>query len=169
MLGSSSDIRVRKGRPSDAKVLADVFRESWQHSYRGIIPHLHLETMIRRRGCDWWANALRSGDTILVLEAGRKVGGYATWGPARMRGPNEGEIYELYLVPTFQGLGFGERLFESCRAGLDERRLNGLIVWALAENTPAIDFYWRRGGRPIMRAFDRIGGAKLEKIAFTWD
>ena len=85
-----------------------------------------------------------------------------------MRGPNEGEIYELYLAPPFQGLG-SVSLFESCRAGLDERRLNGLIVWALAENTPAIEFYWRRGGRPVMRAFDRIGGAKLEKIAFTWD
>ena len=72
MLGSSSDIRVRKGRPSDAKALAEVFRESWEHTYRGIIPHLHLETMIRRRGCDWWANALRSGDAVLLLEAGRR-------------------------------------------------------------------------------------------------
>ena len=48
------------------------------------------------------------------------------------------------------------------------KRLNGLIVWALLENTAACDFYWRRGGRPIASAFTKIGGARLEKVAFAW-
>jgi ribosomal protein S18 acetylase RimI-like enzyme len=169
MLGSSSQVRVRRGKPADAKALANVFRDSWQLAYRGIIPHLHLESMIRRRGQDWWASAVRSGDSIFVLEIGREVAGYATWGTARARGPYQGEIYELYLAPIYQGLGFGEHLFEACRHAMDERRIRGLICWALAENTPAIDFYWRRGGRPVAKAFDRIGGAKLEKIAFGWN
>ncbi len=168
MLGSSSQVRVRRGKPADAEALAEVFRESWQTAYRGIIPHLHLESMIRRRGPEWWANALRSGDSTFVLEVGGEVAGYATWGSARSRGAYQGEIYEIYLAPSYQGLGFGELLFEACRHALDERRVKGLICWALSENTPAIDFYWRRGGRPIAKAFDRIGGAKLEKVAFAW-
>ena len=48
------------------------------------------------------------------------------------------------------------------------RKLNGLIVWALLDNTAACDFYWRRGGRPIASAFTRIGGERLEKVAFAW-
>jgi ribosomal protein S18 acetylase RimI-like enzyme len=169
MLASSSQVRIRRGRLSDARALAEVFRESWQLAYTGIIPHLHLETMIRRRGAEWWTSSLKSGDRILVAEVAGRVGGYATWGAARAKSPFEGEIYELYLDPSYQGLGFGERLFEACRSGMDERRLRGLVVWALVDNTPAIDFYWRRGGRPVSRAFDRIGGARLEKIAFGWD
>lgn len=169
MLGSSAQIRVRRGKPTDAEALAEVFRESWQLAYRGIIPHLHLESMIRRRGPEWWANALRSGDSTFVLEVGREIAGYATWGSARSRGPYQGEIYEIYLAPIYQGLGFGELLFEACRHAMDERRIKGLICWALSDNTPAIDFYWRRGGRPIAKAFDRIGGAKLEKVAFAWN
>jgi ribosomal protein S18 acetylase RimI-like enzyme len=152
MLGSSSQVRVRRGKPADAKALADVFRDSWQLAYRGIIPHLHLESMIRRRSHEWWASAVRSGDSIFVLEVGREVAGYSTWGSARARGPYQGEIYELYLAPIYQGLGFGEHLFEACRHAMDERRIKGLICWALAENTPAIDFYWRRGGRPVAKA-----------------
>ena len=36
------------------------------------------------------------------------------------------------------------------------------------ENTPAIEFYWRRGGRPFAQTYDRMGGARLEKIGFSW-
>ena len=92
MLSSSAQVRVRRGKLSDAKALSAVFRESWELAYRGIIPHLHL----------------------------------------------------------------------------DMRRLNGLIVWALADNDAAIAFYWRRGGRPIAKRADKIGAAKLSKLAFAW-
>ena len=51
---------------------------------------------------------------------------------------------------------------------LDMRRLDGMVVWALADNVGAIDFYWRRGGLPIARRSDKIGGAKLAKLAFAW-
>jgi ribosomal protein S18 acetylase RimI-like enzyme len=169
MLGSSASVRVRRGKPSDAKALASVFRDAWQLAYRAIIPHLHLESMVRRRSPEWWSSAIRSGENLLVLEVGGDVVGYATWGTARARGPYQGEIYEIYLTPTHQGLGFGEHLFEACRHAMDQRRLKGMICWALSENTPAIHFYWRRGGRPIARTFDRIGGERLEKIAFAWN
>ena len=83
-------------------------------------------------------------------------------------GRYQGEIYELYLDPIYQGLGLGEHLFEGCRHALDMRKLNGLIVWALLDNTAACDFYWRRGGRPITSTFTKIGGERLEKVAFAW-
>jgi ribosomal protein S18 acetylase RimI-like enzyme len=168
MLGSSSEIKVRRSKLADTRALADVFRASWQHAYSGIIPHLHLENVVRRRGPEWWRRAIRSGENLLTLEVNGSVAGYATLGIARTRGQAAGEIYELYLSPTYQGLGFGEHLFEACRQHLDQRRLKGLIVWVLAENTPAIDFYWRRGGRPVARAHETFGSTKVEKIAFTW-
>ena len=168
MLGSSEHVRVRSAKSADAAALAAVFRQSWTQAYTGIIPHLHLETLMRKRGEDWWSGAIRSGDNILVLQVGTETAGYATCGAARAQSPYQGEIYEIYLAPLYQGLGFGELLFESCRNELDGRQLKGLIVWALAENAAALDFYWRRGGRPVARTFDRIGRARLEKIAFGW-
>lgn len=168
MLQARTDIRVRKGTQKDASALAQLFREAWELAYRGIIPHLHLETMIRRRDLKWWQNTMRGGDGMLVLEVAGTVAGYVTFGRARGRGKTQGEIYELYLAPTYQGLGFGEHLFEAARYALDERRLNGLIVWALAENTAACQFYWRRGGRPAGKTTDAIGGVKLEKVSYIW-
>ena len=168
MLGSGSKVRVRGAKSGDAKALARIFKDSWLLAYRGIIPHLHLDGMVRQRTPEWWRDALKSNDCALVLEMGGAVVGYATLGSSRQRGPYQGEIYELYLDPTHQGLGLGEHLFEGCRHTLDMRKLNGLIVWALIENRAACDFYWRRGGRPLTSAFTKIGGARLEKVAFTW-
>ncbi len=169
MLGASSHCRIRRGHLSDAPALSDVFRESWSQAYLGIIPQLHLDGMIRRRNAQWWSSTIKSGNGVLVLQVGGVIAGYATLGTARVRGEQEGEIYELYVTPTHQGLGFGERLFEACRPQLDTRQLCGLLVWALADNSAATDFYWRRGGRPVGLGFERFGEKRLEKIAFSWD
>ena len=168
MLQSRTEIRVRKGTQRDASALADLFRQSWEVAYRGIIPHLHLESMIRRRDKAWWQNAAKGTEGLLVLEMSGNLAGYVTFGRARGRGKFQGEIYELYLAPSYQGLGLGEHLFEAARYALDERRLNGLVIWALADNEQAADFYWRRGGRPAGKSVDKVGGVKLAKIAYTW-
>lgn len=169
MLGASLDVRIRRARISDAPALAGIFRDSWRATYRGLIPHTHLENMIRRRGTARWRSAIRAGEMVLLMEYDGKNVGYATCGTARSRGAHKGEIFEIYLLPDYQGLGFGEYLFEACRYRLDERRLKGLVVWALAENTGAVNFYWQLGGRPLTSAYERVGGIRLEKIAFAWD
>ena len=168
MLSSRSEIIVRSAKTADASRLAQVFKDAWQHTYTGIIPHEALQNILQRRDATWWRAQIRTGEPIVVLEVSGKVGGYATAGLARSRGAFQGEIYELYLTPSFQGLGLGEYLFEACRYRLDQRRLKGLIVWALTENSRAIEFYERRGGRAVARVQERFGKAKLEKIALGW-
>lgn len=168
MLGSPSKVRIRNARAGDAEALACIFKDSWQLAYRGMIPESHLDRLIRRRDADWWRAAVRSAERVLVMEVGGKVAGYATYGAARSRGASQGEIYEIYLAPVYQGLGFGEHLFEACRHMLDLRRLKGLVVWALIDNDAACSFYWRRGGRPKTSTFEAFGTRKLEKVAFTW-
>jgi GNAT superfamily N-acetyltransferase len=168
MLSSRSEVIVRSAKVADATRLGAVFRESWHNAYAGIIPHQALENILRRREASWWRTQIKSGEPIIVLEVAGKVGGYATAGIARARGAYQGEIYELYLAPSFQGLGLGEYLFEACRYRMDQRRLKGLIVWALAENTTAIDFYERRGGRVVAKAKERFGSSKLDKVALAW-
>jgi GNAT superfamily N-acetyltransferase len=168
MLSSQSDVVVRSAKVSDAARLAVVFRESWSNAYAGIIPHQSLETIMRRRDAAWWKAQIRSGETILVLVVAGKIGGYATVGITRGRSTYQGEIYELYLAPIYQGLGFGELLFEACRYRLDSRKLKGLIVWALAENASALGFYERRGGRTVGRVSERFGRSRLEKIGIGW-
>lgn len=169
MLGTGQTATVRPPSKEDAGPLSRVFASSWRNAYTGIIPAAHLAQIIDRRDKKWWQGSIRSRERLLLLEFDDVVAGYATFGPERKLREAYGEIFELYLDPTFQGLGFGELLFEACRTRLDMEGFPGLVVWALSENTAAQEFYWHRGGRPIATSFHYIEGKRLEKTCFGWD
>ena len=169
MLTARSFVTVKPAGVVDALSIAEVFRLSWLNTYAAIIPQSHLEYMVKRRGVAWWRSAIRSRDTVNVLKFDGRIVGYATCGSSRDSSTYEGEIYEIYLLPEYQGAGLGELLFEACRHHLDERRLRGMIVWCLADNTRAMEFYERRGGVCIASSHEMLGGTQLEKIALAWE
>ena len=106
---------------------------------------------------------------MLVLDFDGAAAGYVTYGRCRLgRAPFQGEIFELYLHPTYQGFGLGEKLFDGARTRLAELRLRGLLVWALAENDGACSFYLRLGGKPIAEGSETFGDVSLRKVAFAW-
>jgi GNAT superfamily N-acetyltransferase len=162
-------VSIRQAIPADAAALAGIFEASWRQAYTGIIPYERLAETIKRHGERWWWRTLSRGGGHLLLEVMGEPAGYATFGRSRHSGRQEGEIYELYLAPLYQGLGFGEHLFEACRTCLDECGLRGLIVWVLRENRAARSFYACRGGVAKLRRIDLSTGAPLEKLGYVWD
>src|SRR6201990_236365 len=128
-------IDIRKAEPRDAGAIADVHLQAWRGADARIIPQRELTRRSNRRGADWWANATPRAATVLVVEIGGKVAGYATIGKNRARElRQQGEIYELYLRPEYQGIGLGSRLFKAARARLANHGLKGMVVWALEDN-----------------------------------
>jgi ribosomal protein S18 acetylase RimI-like enzyme len=163
-------IDIRKAEPRDAAAIADVHENAWRGAYSGIIPHRALNRMIGRRGPDWWANAIRRAATVLVIEIGGKLAGYATIGRNRARElSQQGEIYELYLRPEYQGIGLGTRLFAAARARLVASGLKGMVVWALEDNGGALAFYEGAGGRDVAEGVEVFDQKALKKVAFVWD
>ncbi|MDX2287515.1 MAG: GNAT family N-acetyltransferase [Hyphomicrobiaceae bacterium] len=168
MQGFDARVSVRDAEVADAAALAEIYVCSWRQAYRGIVPYVQLERALRRRGIDWWRREIRRRDQLIVLDVADVAVGYAMFGTARDRGPEQGEIYEIYLDPVHQGLGLGELLFEAARYRLDGLGLRGLVVWVLAGNDIACDFYHRRGGKLSRSVVDRSTGARLEKVSYTW-
>ena len=166
---STTLIEVRPAKAADAVAVATAHDEAWRAAYQGIIPGAELAKLINRRGPSWWDSAIRKGSRVSVLVFGDKVAGYANYGRNRARSLHfEGEIYELYLRPEFQGLGFGRRLFSAAKRDLGQSGLKSMVVWALSDNEPAVEFYRALGGRAVARSSETFGGKTLDKVAFGW-
>ncbi|WP_128561627.1 GNAT family N-acetyltransferase [Methylobacterium crusticola] len=166
---STQVVSIRRAREQDAGTLSEVFDAAWREAYQGIIPGVALDRMLARRGPRWWRSTVGRNRPLVVLEVGEAVVGYVSYGRCRDRALRaDGEIDEIYLAPTYQGLGYGTRLFRAVRNDFADRDVNRVAVWSLAENGRARDFYERLGGRAIAEATDRIAGANLAKVAYLF-
>lgn len=162
-------IEVRKATPRDAAALSDVHRRAWTHAYSGLIPFKALTAMIERRRENWWKRAADGPATLLVVEIAGKIAGYASCGANRARAlPQEGELYELYLLPEYQGLGLGSLLFREVRALLKGLGLHGLVAWCLEDSEHASDFFRAKGGLDIAEGLEDFDGRNLKKLGFVW-
>ncbi len=166
---STTLIEVRRAKPCDSRAIASTHDEAWRSAYQGIIPGPELDKLINRRGADWWDSAIRKGSRISIIAFGDSVAGYANYGRNRARSLYyDGEIYEIYLRPEFQGLGFGRKLFTAARKDLAQSGLQSLVVWALSDNETAVEFYRALGGKAVARSSERFGAKTLDKVAFSW-
>lgn len=168
-MSSTFAIDVRRAETRDAEAITAVHDAAWRNAYDGLIPAKELRDIIARRGPRWWQRAIARGTAILVIEVGGTICGYATFGPNRMRKlAQKGEVYEIYLLPEYQGVGLGTRLFLAARSELARLGYESTVVWALAENQQACQFYTNVGGRKVAHANERFGETSLTKMAFAW-
>lgn len=162
-------IELRRARTEDAEALAAAHDEAWLSAYRGLIPGPELDKLVQRRGPTWWDAAIRRGSRIVLLNFGEEIAGYANYGRNRAKSlPYAGELYELYLKPEYQGLGFGSRLFSTAKRDLIQSGHASLVVWALSDNEPATNFYRALGGKAVARSTERFGSKVLDKVAYGW-
>ena len=164
---STTLIEVRRAKPSDAAAIAATHDEAWRAAYQGIIPGPELDKLINRRGPDWWeAPSARAAGSPSWCSA-THVAGYANYGRNRARSLYyDGEIYELYLRPEFQGLGFGRKLFTAARRDLARAGCKSLVVWALSDNETGgrlLSQPRRPRGRALLRAV-RHQGARQGRL-----
>lgn len=163
-------ISIRTARRGDEAEIAEVHDAAWRDAYRGLIPGRELERMIQRRGPTWWRQAINGGTRLMVLDFSDHIAGYASYGRNRMPALSYGgEIFELYLAPEYQGAGLGKRMFEAARADMAAHGYISFVVWALAGNDRAVQFYQRLGGAVVRRAPERFGGETRERVAFGFE
>lgn len=125
---------------------------SWNWAYRGLLPDGYLSGLDHHALAQRWRRRLcidYAEESALVIEnAARQVAGFVTFGPLR-DDPSwlgyAGEIYMLYLEPDLVGRGWGASLMRRATEELARGRCHWLVVWVLARNDLARDFYEREG------------------------
>jgi ribosomal protein S18 acetylase RimI-like enzyme len=162
-------LSLRQARPSDAADLARIYIESWHDTYAGILPHTLLNNMSLKAHTARWRGAIAGGGMVLVAEdAAQGPIGLASMGAARDRGLGlDGEIYTLYVDPSFLGQGIGQALLHGAFAALSARKFQSCLVWSHGRNN-ACFFYEAMGGMRVGTRQTRMGGEIVPEVAFGW-
>ena len=72
------------------------------------------------------------------------------------------------MRPEYQGIGLGKQLFQNARRALLEYGLKNNVLWVLAENQGACEFYEAMGGVLVARSTETFGDKTLKKLAYAW-
>ncbi|MEC8023399.1 MAG: GNAT family N-acetyltransferase [Myxococcota bacterium] len=136
---------LRDASPSDAKTIYEFIvdlatYEKEPHAVRTTPETLH--TQLESSACPF--------DCIIAEWSGVPCGfalsfpNYSTW-----RGAAGTHLEDLYVDPSFRGLGIGRALLRHLAAQTLERG-GQRLEWAVLDwNTPAIQFYQRLGATPM--------------------
>ena len=166
-------LSVRTARPEDAADLARIYIEAWHDTYAGIIQHAMLAAMSHKTHAARWSAAIKHAErnqgAVLVAEDARHgVIGLCSLGPARDKALGlEGEVYTLYVDPSFLGQGVGRALLADAFKTLKDRKLRSCIIWAHARNN-ACFFYEAMGGVRVATRTTRLLGELTPEIGFGW-
>ena len=153
---------VRRATAGDGRGIATVRVRSWQAGYRGLVPATYLASMSINDNAERTERYLQSPgrSTHWVCVADTKtVGWAATYAtPRDLAGAsNVTELNALYVLPEYWGSGAGFALWSTVAQSLISDDIGEVILWVLANNNRAINFYERQG-------FTQDGSTKTEHL-----
>jgi GNAT superfamily N-acetyltransferase len=164
-------VAVRQARADDAADIARVYIDSWHDTYAGILPHRLLCAMTPRGQTARWRAAIKAKgrEHVIVAEYGNHgVIGMLSYGPARDNVMGyDGEVYTLYVDPSFYGRGTGRALLKGAFGEMRKRGSGSCVIWAHARN-PARFFYEAMGGRIVAERMAQMMGDTVPERAFGW-
>jgi GNAT superfamily N-acetyltransferase len=164
-------ISVRPAKARDAGEVARVYIDSWHDTYPAILPTNLLCAMTPKgQAARWHAAICMAGrESVLVAETpDYGVMGMASMGPARDGTLGfDGEIYTIYVDPSFYGQGAGRLLLRAGFERLRDHRFNSCLIWAHAKN-PARFFYEAMGGRVVAERQASVMGEMVPETGFGW-
>jgi GNAT superfamily N-acetyltransferase len=167
-----SRFAVRVATQADAEGIAYAHVESWETSYRGVLPDgvldridvgQRVESRRRLRGEPGGRHHVAYHVTH------RGIVGVFDAGESRRPGPYDGEVYALYLLHRAKRYGLGREMVERTMEWLPTRGMRSLIIWVLENNHHARRFYEAMGGRAGARIGSAVGGYPVVEVAYVWD
>jgi len=167
-----SRFAIRPARLDDADGIARVHVDSWQVSYRGILPSDVLDRIDVGQRLESRRRILRDGGGVHVVAFDVTHGdivGFCDGGPSRRGRPEQGEIYAIYLLHRAKRYGLGRDMFEAVTARLAAAGKSSLLLWVLEDNHHARRFYEALGGRAADQLHTTVAGFPVIERAYVWD
>jgi GNAT superfamily N-acetyltransferase len=167
-----SRFAVREARLGDAEAIARAHTQSWQTSYRGILPESVLDRIDVGQRAESRRRILENAGIFQLVAYDVTHGdivGFCDAGRARRHVPYAGEVYALYLVQHAKLHGLGREMLERSQAWFAANNRRSMIIWVLEHNQHARGFYAAMGGRPGPTTRSTVGGFPVTEVSYVWD
>ena len=152
--------------------IAKVHISAWQSAYVGLIPDSVLQNLaVQQRSNDWLKHLetqLPTAYTFIAL-LGEVIVAFIAIGSYRGEGSvkDHGEIFSLYVDPSFQSQGIGKALMNAGLNLLKEGNFSKVLLWAIDGNMLARAWYeshgWKADGKTRI---DQRGNFELCEVRF---
>ena len=167
---SRQKFTIQRAGIESSNAIATVHIDSWRATYRGHIPDDYLDQLsVSARTEFWKAELAREENRVFIAMHNDSICGFIHTGLARDEDLDDrtGEVYAVYLLSDFQGVGLGVKLWEEATRHLRNGGVTRCVAWVLDTNQTAISFYQRVGCRPDgARKCDVIGGREVTELRY---
>ena len=163
----------REATVSDATSVASLHIESWQNSYRGILPDAYLDGPIVNERQHVWHLRLSTPSlnrqlVVLAMNHGAPIGFVCVLLDEE---PARGACLDnLHVSFRYQGHGIGRQLF--AKGAQWTRKVEPswpMHLWVFEENHSARHFYDSLDGKIVDRKFKHIGGVDVPSLCYLWN
>ncbi len=161
-------MHIRPAANADVPAMARIYVETWKATYRGILPNAYLDSMkVGETATELGREMQGAGVSTFVAQSHQgQVAGLITGGIDRRRDIiYGGEIFSLYVRPTFQRQGVGLKLVNRLVERMNRLDIFALKVQVLKAN-PYRRFYEKHNG--VLLACGRIRFADSDLAACTY-
>lgn len=165
-------INIREATINDVFCIAKVHVNSWNTTYKNIVPDEYLKSRTYKVQEECWLkryfeNAETKEFLYVAVTMDNEVVGFACGSSQNEDSEFNGIISAIYILKNYQRQGIGRQLVKKMVERLTEDKVDKMIIWALEENQ-SCKFYEKIGGTRAREEIVNIGGKDLLEIGFGW-
>lgn len=170
LLEPSDDYVIRKNELCDQGQMARIKVDGWKNAYDKIIAFKYLNSLDYAAQKERYIRSFDEyKDLVLVADRDGEILGYSCFKYSDKCGKYDSELISLYIKKGETGKGIGSNLLIETAKELYSNGMHNMIVWCLADNQRAIEFYTKHGGITVDYKKAKIGDEYYEEYGFLFD
>ncbi|MCC5464010.1 GNAT family N-acetyltransferase [Pelosinus baikalensis] len=166
--GRNYKMKIRTAQVGDEQSIAGVIIDTWKVAYRGIVPDSFLDSLTTEKHEELFRkNIANKTETIFVLENHKnQIVGVVSGGQDRS-GIYGCELVVIYILPDYQKMGYGKRLFQELIEEHKRNQYKSMIIWTFRDNRDR-KFYEILGGLAREEKKHSFDGKDIVLVGYTW-
>ncbi|MEM7022361.1 MAG: GNAT family N-acetyltransferase [Pseudomonadota bacterium] len=156
-------MEIREGTVDEFAQIAALQTDSWQRTYRGVMPDPFLDVDLRSILDSYWASLQMGADDFVLVADQKGLQGFIAVSIKDIP-----YIENLHVSASAQSRGLGRRLMQAAAQRLIDSGYESLYLGVATDNQRAIRFYQELGGRFSDPEPEAIFGVQVEVARVDW-